>query len=296
MERGSVRPESFHPAEKFWYNRAMQELYPLKFTPNIHSALWGEESWEISGHHSSPSVVSEGPLAGRTLEELAATYGRRLMGTKAPAEDRFPLLFKVIDARRRLSVQVHPNEATSGVTGGEPKTEMWHVLGGHGPIFAGLRKGTTPADVEEDVRTGRFEDTLVRHPATVGTSLFIPGGLVHAIGEDVLVYEVQQSSNTTYRLYDWGRVGADGKPRPLHIAESLKSIDFTLPEPEPRTDVTCQFFSFRPVECAGALEVPANSDTFTAVFIVAERKSVLVPANCAATIPCAGKALVTTLA
>ncbi len=273
----------------------MDKLYPLTFRQNLHTALWGVESWEISGHHSSPSVVAEGPLSGRTLEELAAGFGRELVGAKAPEADWFPLLFKVIDARRRLSVQVHPNETTSRVTGGEPKTEMWHVLGGHGPIFAGLKKGTTPADVEEDVRTGRFEDTLVCHPAVPGQTLFIPGGLVHAIGEDVMVYEVQQSSNTTYRLYDWGRVGADGKPRPLHVVQSLQSIDFTLPEPEPRVEVECPFFKFRPVESDGTLNVPANPDTFTALFLVDERKSILVPANCEAQVACKGKVLVTTL-
>ncbi|MBR1587246.1 MAG: hypothetical protein IJ658_02865 [Kiritimatiellae bacterium] len=273
----------------------METLYPLTFRPNLHAALWGVESWEISGHHSSPSVVADGPLAGRTLEELAAEYGAALTGTRAPDACRFPLLFKVIDARKRLSVQVHPNETTRLVTGGEPKTEMWHVLGGHGPIFAGLKKGTTSADVEDDVRTGRFEDTLVRHQAVVGQTLFIPGGLVHAIGEDVLVYEVQQSSNTTYRLYDWGRLGADGKPRPLHVAQSLESIDFTLPEPEPCTEVKCPFFSFRPVVSGGTLEVPADAETFTALFLADECKSVLVPAGCEARISCKGKVLVTTL-
>ena len=118
---------------------------------------------------------------------------------------------------------------------------------------------------------------------------------MHAIGEDVMVYEVQQSSNTTYRLYDWGRVGADGKPRPLHVAQSLQSIDFTLPEPEPREEVACPFFSFRPVVSDGTLDVPANPDTFTALFLVDERKSILVPASCAAKIACRGKVLVTTL-
>lgn len=270
-------------------------LYPLTFRPNLHTALWGTESWEISGHRSSPSVVAEGPLAGRALDALAAEYGFALTGAKAPVEGVFPLLFKVIDAQRRLSVQVHPNEATRALTGGEPKTEMWHVLGGKGPIFAGLKLGTTPACIEEDVHTGHFENALVRHDACEGLTLFIPGGLVHAIGEDVCVYEVQQSSNTTYRLYDWGRVGADGKPRPLHVDASLKSIDFNLPPPEPRTDVVCPFFTFRAVEAAGEVEVAANPETFTALFFVRERRSVLVPANCAATIPYKGKVLVTTL-
>ncbi len=270
-------------------------LYPLSFCPNIHNALWGTESWEVSGHASSPSVVAEGPLAGRTLDDLAREYGFALTGTKAPVEGVFPLLFKVIDAQQRLSVQVHPNEVTRAVTGGEPKTEMWRVLGGRGPIFAGLKPGTTPAIVEEDVRTGQFEETLVRHDAREGLTLFIPGGLVHAIGEDVLIYEVQQSSNTTYRLYDWGRIGANGKPRPLHVEASLKSIDFSLPVPESREAVDCPFFHFKAVESMGAIEIAANPETFTALFIVNEKRSVLVPANCAAMIPCSGTVLVTTL-
>lgn len=272
-----------------------EELYPLTFRPNLHTALWGTESWEISGHASSPSVVAEGPLAGRTLEELAQAYGVALTGTKAPKAGEFPLLFKVIDAEKRLSVQVHPNEVTKALTGGEPKTEMWRVLGGRGPIFAGLKPGTTPARVEEDVRTGRFEETLVRHEAREGLTLFIPGGLVHAIGEDVRIYEVQQSSNTTYRLYDWGRVGADGKPRALHVEASLKSIDFALPVPASREEVTCPFFHFRAVDATGALDIPACAETFTALYLVAEGRSILVPACCAAHIPCTGKVLVTTL-
>ena len=275
--------------------QTMTPLQPLTFTSNVHTALWGCESWEISGHPSSPSVVVEGPFAGRTLQELAAEYGTALMGTKAPDAASFPLLFKVIDAKDRLSVQVHPNEATRALTGGEPKTEMWCVLGGQGPIFAGLKPGTTPARVEEDVRTGRFEETLVRHAARPGLTLFIPGGLVHAIGEDVLIYEVQQSSNTTYRLYDWGRVGKDGKPRQLHVAESLKSIDFALPVPEAREAVACPFFNFRQVQAEGRIEVAADPATFTALFFVAERRSVLVPANCAASFPYTGTVFVTTL-
>ena len=118
---------------------------------------------------------------------------------------------------------------------------------------------------------------------------------MHAIGEDVLIYEVQQSSNTTYRLYDWGRVGANGKPRQLHVAESLKTIDFSLPVPVSRVAVSCAFFNFRPVEVLDALDVAPDPATFTAVYIVNEQRSVLVPAGCAARIACSGKVLVTTL-
>ena len=273
----------------------MESFYPLTFNDNLHTALWGTESWEISGHASSPSTVANGPFAGRTLESLAAEFGRAFMGTRAPSDQTFPLLFKVIDAKKRLSVQVHPNEETKALTGGEPKTEMWRVLGGHGPIFAGLKPGTTPEIVAANVQNGRFEETLVRHDAQIGLTLFIPGGLVHAIGEDVLIYEVQQSSNTTYRLYDWGRVGADGKPRQLHIAESLKSIDFNLPVPASRETVSCPFFNFRPVQADGEIHVDANPETFTALFLTEIRQSILVPANTAASIPATGTVLVTTM-
>ncbi len=273
----------------------MEELYPLTFCTNVHTALWGQESWEISGHAASPSVVADGAFAGRTLADLASAYGFSFMGTKAPRQDAFPLLFKVIDAKSNLSVQVHPNETTCARTGGEPKTEMWCVLGGSGSIFAGLKPGTTAAQVEEYVRNGRFEDSLVRHEAREGLTLFIPGGMVHSIGADVRTYEVQQSSNTTYRLYDWGRVDAEGRPRQLHVQEALQSIDFDLPAPTARDDVSCAFFKFRSVEAMGALEIPANPETFTALYIVNEGRSVLVPANCAARVECNGKVLVTTL-
>jgi mannose-6-phosphate isomerase len=217
------------------------------------------------------------------------------MGEMAPSATDFPLLFKVIDARSRLSVQVHPSETTCPFTGGEPKTEMWRVISGSGPIFAGLKPGTTQDVVAGNVLKGGFEESLVRHQARPGLTLFIPGGLVHAIGEDVVLYEVQQSSNTTFRLYDWGRVDAGGKPRELHVDSALKAIDYALPPPEPRDSVVCPFFSFRAIEARGNVKVPARADSFTALYIVEERRSVLVPANCAAVIPARGTVFATTL-
>ena len=242
------------------------KLQPLFFEPNLHAALWGHEEWLVSGHHTSPSVIADGPLRGRTLEWAAAEFGRELMGTRAPFADRFPLLFKMIDAHDRLSVQVHPSEASAPRVGGEPKTEMWYVLDRPAPIYAGLAAGTTPADVEDAVHTGRFEEIVVRHDARPGDVLFIPGGLVHAIGAGARVYEVQQSSNTTYRLYDWGRVGADGRPRTLHVAESLMTIDFSLPVPEPRAEVSCPFFKFAPWDLSAPVDIPADASTFRVLY------------------------------
>ena len=222
----------------------MKQGNVLKFAPNYHPALWGSESWEISVHPAGLSVVSgDCAYAGKPLTDVLPD---------------FPLLVKVIDAKTRLSVQVHPNETTCKLTGGDPKTEMWAMLE-DGVIYAGLKPGVGPKDVEEAVKSGRFEELLVRHEAKKGEVFFIPGGLVHAIGDGTLIYEVQQSSDTTFRLYDWNRVGADGRPRELHVAKSLEAIDYSLPVPQPATDVKCSFFEFRQVALDGELIIPASS-------------------------------------
>ena len=231
----------------------------MKLESNLHTLVWGTESWEVSAHKSSPSVIADGPNKGKALSEVKSD---------------FPLLIKVIDAKTRLSVQVHPNNANAALTGGEPKTEMW-VLLEDGVIYAGLKPGVGPKDIEEAVKTGAFEDLMVRHEAKKGEAYFIPGGLVHAISDNTKIYEVQQSSNTTYRLYDWGRVGVDGKPRQLHIAESLKSIDFSLPVPQPPINVSCPYFDFRQENFAEPTEVVAPANSFLAVYEVASAQSTL---------------------
>ena len=231
----------------------------MKLESNLHTLVWGTESWEVSAHKSSPSVIADGPNKGKALSEV---------------KPDFPLLIKVIDAKTRLSVQVHPNNANAALTGGEPKTEMW-VLLEDGVIYAGLKPGVGPKDIEEAVKTGAFEDLMVRHEAKKGEAYFIPGGLVHAISDNTKIYEGQQSSNTTYRLYDWGRVGVDGKPRQLHIAESLKSIDFSLPVPQPQINVRCPYFDFRQENFAEPTEVVAPANSFLAVYEVASAQSTL---------------------
>ena len=244
----------------------------LSFEKSIHMSLWGAESWEISAHPSDPSVIADGEEKGHRLNEISP---------------KFPLLFKVIDAKTRLSVQVHPNEETCKVTGGEPKTEMWCALSA-GPIYAGLKAGTSAADVEAAVKSGRFEELLVRHEAKFGDVFFIPGGLVHAIGDGVKLYEVQQSSNTTFRLYDWGRVGADGQPRELHIEKGLQAIDYSLPVPVPCRSLDTPFFKFSQERVLGASILSTCADEFLALYTAKgeidldgkramERTSVLIP-------------------
>ena len=259
----------------------MNTYIPLTFEPNIHTALWGQESWEISAHPAGPSVVADGPEKGKPLPALVPD---------------FPLLVKVIDAKTRLSVQVHPNETTCKVTGGDPKTEMWCMLE-DGFIYAGLKEGVGPKDIEAAVASGKFEELMVRHDAKAGDVFFIPGGLVHAIGDNVRLYEVQQSSDTTFRLYDWNRVGKDGKPRELHVAKSLQAIDYTLKAPVAAKSAKCAFFDFRQLVLDGTEKI-ASDGTFTILFAahgdftlngatVKEGSSVLVPAGCDAEI--AGK-------
>ena len=198
----------------------------LRFEKDVHRALWGHEEWLVCAHPSAPGRIVGGE--GRTLRDVCPG---------------FPLLVKKICAKDRLSVQVHPNDETAKTVGGEPKTEMWCVLE-PGPIFAGFKPGVTKGDVERAVADGTFEELLVRFDAKRGECYFIPGGLVHAIGEGTSVYEVQQSSDTTFRLYDWGRVGADGRPRQLHVKEGLAAMDITLPPPVPDEAVRCPYFEF----------------------------------------------------
>ncbi len=248
----------------------------LKFAPNIHPALWGQESWEISVHPAGPSIIQGGLSLPKGGQSLIA--GGQSLRELAPD---FPLLIKIIDAKSRLSVQVHPNEVTRKVTGGDPKTEMW-VLLEDGVIYAGLKPGTGPADIEAAVRSGRFEELLVRHEAKKGQAFFIPGGLVHAISDNTLIYEVQQSSDTTFRLYDWNRVGKDGKPRELHVEKSLQAIDYSLPVPVPQRDVKCAFFDFRQIALDAPQEHPASAGwtvlfaaegSFTANGVEVERRT-----------------------
>ncbi len=278
----------------------MKNSTVLKFKPNIHPALWGQESWEISVHPSAPSIIA----GGQSLSEGGQSLSEGGQSLLDVARD-FPLLVKIIDAKSRLSVQVHPNENTCKVTGGDPKTEMW-VLLEDGVIYAGLKPGTGPGEIEEAVKSGRFEELLVRHEAKKGEAFFIPGGLVHAISDDTLIYEVQQSSDTTFRLYDWNRVGKDGKPRELHVEKSLQAIDYSLPVPVPQKDIKCAFFDFRQFELNGAKELPPSRG-WTVLFAaegsfsvngveVARRTSALVSPDTALSLSGSGSVFMTTYA
>src|ERR1039458_1782411 len=192
------------------------------------------ESWEISDRPGDVSVIANGPLAGKNLRWLMENHRAELLGDAKPAnENRFPLLFKILDAREKLSLQVHPPAGKAAELGGEPKTEMWFIADAApgAELFVGLKRGVTRAEFEKKVATGEVEECFHRVPVRAGDAMFLPSGRVHAIGAGLVIFEIQQNSDTTYRVFDWNRLGLDGKPRELHIPQSLASIDFKDFEP-----------------------------------------------------------------
>jgi len=217
--------------ERVWGGRRFESLLG-KAIPN--GALVGE-LWEIVDREDAQSIVHSGPLRGKSLHELWTDHRVELFGAACASHPspRFPLLIKLLDARERLSVQVHPPLHLAQTLGGEPKTEVWYFLDAlpGARIYAGLKNGVTREKFESALRTGEVESTLHEIPVTTGESIFIPSGRLHAIGEGNVIVEVQQNSDTTYRVFDWNRMGLDGTPRALHIEESLASIDFNDFEP-----------------------------------------------------------------
>jgi mannose-6-phosphate isomerase len=207
------------------------------------------ESWELVDREDAQSVVSSGPLAGKTLHELWTDHREAVFGPGLPDAPRFPLLAKILDARETLSVQVHPPAHLAAELKGEPKTEMWYLLDAEpgAELFAGFEPGTTRERFEDALKAGTTETLLHRLPVRKGDAIFIPSGRCHAIGAGCLIVEMQQNSDTTYRVFDWNRTGLDGKPRALHIAESLASFDFNdispgLAEPSGERIVDCPLF------------------------------------------------------
>jgi mannose-6-phosphate isomerase len=225
-------PLTFQPIfkERVWGGREIERLYGKQLPP---AAPVGE-SWEVSDRPGDTSVIANGPLAGRDLRWLMENHAGELLGDAKPAPgNRFPLLCKILDAREKLSLQVHPPANKAAQPGSEPKTEMWFIADAApgAELYVGLKRGVTCAILEKKIRDGSVADCFHRLPVKAGDAMFLPSGRVHAIGAGLVIFEIQQNSDTTYRVFDWNRVGLDGKPRALHVAESLASIDFNDFEP-----------------------------------------------------------------
>jgi mannose-6-phosphate isomerase len=226
-------PLTFQPVfkERVWGGRELERLYGKKLPP----AKPIGESWEISDRPGDESVVANGQFAGKSLRWLMENFTREILGDAKPAgENRFPLLCKILDAREKLSLQVHPPAHKAAELKGEPKTEMWFIADAApgASLYVGLKNGVTRAEFEKKIADGSVADCFHKIPVRAGDAMFLPSGRVHAIGDGLVIFEIQQNSDTTYRVFDWNRTGLDGKPRELHVAQSLASIDFSDFEPK----------------------------------------------------------------
>ena len=225
---GILQFESIYQ-ERVWGGRALADSFGRALPPG---RVIGE-SWEIVDRPEAQSRVRKGAQAGASLRELIETHGADIMGPRWPAGRRFPILVKWLDCRERLSLQVHPPAAQAPALGGEPKTENWFIARAapEAALIVGLRPGVDRAEFERALDAGVLEGCVNRFAVAAGDSVLVKSGTVHAIDGGNVILEIQQNSDTTYRVYDWGRVGLDGKPRPMHRREALASILWNQPAP-----------------------------------------------------------------
>ncbi len=236
-------------------------LYPFLFQPILKERVWGGrhlatlygkplsgpcpvgESWEISDRPGDASVIVNGPLAGKNLRWLMEHHEQDLLGAERTRNGRFPLLVKILDARERLSLQVHPPPQMAGELRAEPKTEMWFITDADpgAELCVGLKPGVSREEFAAKIQDGTVADCVHHVPVRKGDAMFLPSGRLHAIGAGLVIFEIQQNSDTTYRVFDWNRAGLDGKARELHVSAAMASIDF-------------QDFAPETVRCAGIRE------------------------------------------
>ena len=274
-------------------------MYPLKFEPLLKSVVWGGdkivpykgiestaknvgESWELSAVHDNESVVANGEFAGRTITELIKEYGPELLGRHVYETygENFPLLIKFIDARDDLSIQVHPDDAIAQAVHGQPfgKTEMWYVVSADkdAHLMSGLSAEITPEEYVSRVENNTITDVLCDYKVQAGDVFFLPAGRIHSIGKGCFIAEIQQTSDLTYRIYDFGRLGLDGKPRQLHTELAKDAIDYSVSEDyrtaythvlnEDTPLVECEYFKTHLLDLTDPLSVDVKSkDSFMIV-------------------------------
>lgn len=271
-------------------------LYPLRFKPVYKEIIWGgdnirkkftrvtpfqkvAESWELCCRPDGMGVVENGTLSGKTFAQMIEENGEKVLGTASVKKygNSFPLLIKIIDANDKLSVQVHPDDEYAQNYGeNNGKNELWYVIDAKpdAKLVYGLKDGVTKESFAKAVRENKIGETLRKVPVKAGDYFYIPAGTVHAILDGILIAEVQQNSNTTYRIYDWGRVGKDGKPRELHIDKAFDVVAFGKELPECNGKVTnaggysektmlrSPFFNIDEIVLNGQFEGKAAGNTF----------------------------------
>ena len=233
-------PLVFQPIfqERIWGGRKLAELFGKNLPPGKRIG----ESWEIVDRAEAQSVIANGPLQGKTLHEIWAQHRNEIFGD-IPDTPRFPLLIKLLDAEEKLSLQVHPPKSIAAKLGGEPKTECWYVAAADpgAELFVGFRKSITRNEFEKSLRDGAATELVHAIRVKEGDAMFLPAGRFHGIGGGNVLVEIQQNSDTTYRVFDWNRVDqATGKPRQLHVDQAMECIDFNDVAPklsEPKSEL-----------------------------------------------------------
>ena len=277
-------------------------LYPLKLNASFKDYLWGgtrlrdefnkqtdlnpvAESWELSCHCDGLSTIANGKFSGKTLSEYIKSVGRKVIGTKAPKDKDFPILIKFIDAKQSLSVQVHPDDNYARLHEGESgKTEIWYVMSAeeNASLIYGFTKEISHQEFARRIKDNTLLEVCNSVPIKKGDVFFIEAGTLHAIGAGALIAEIQQSSNSTYRVYDFGRVGKDGKPRELHIDKALAVTKLKPPtrKPEPVAKLTCfadydltilaqcDLFNVSHFDLHGNCALNAKADSFHSILVI----------------------------
>ena len=258
--------------ERVWGGRKLDSIFNRQLPNEL--GLIGE-SWDVVDRKEDQSLVIDGEMKGKTLNELWIDHKELIFGTDLPKTERFPLLVKVLDAREKLSLQVHPPESIASGLGAEAKTEMWYIAEAEpeSEIYCGLPQAITPDEFMENVNGGLSDDMLHKIKVSKGDFIFIPSGRLHAIGGGVVIFEIQQNSDTTYRVHDWGRTGSDGNPRELHINEALRSIDFQDVGPSKGRRVNnflvqCPYFEVQQLNLSSMESINASMDENFAIISV----------------------------
>lgn len=264
-------------------------MYPLKLKPAFKDYIWGgnrlktlfnmqsdldkiAEAWVLSCHKDGQSVVADGEFKGLTLSEAVKKMGRDCLGTKGKKFDFFPILIKLIDAKDNLSIQVHPDDEYALKNEGEyGKTEMWYIVdcepGAY--IYYGFNRQIDKEEFARRIEQNTLLEVLNKVEVKKGDSFFINAGTIHAICKGLMVAEIQQNSNTTYRVYDYGRLGADGKPRQLHIDKALQVTELgpaqNYKSDDPATLSECEYFTVKKLELKDALEIEVDNTFFVSL-------------------------------
>lgn len=285
----------------------MNKQNPVKLNPVCKDYIWGgsklknnyhkksdlnrvAESWELSAHKDGECTIADGTYQGLTLSAYLREIGSDALGTRAEAFDYFPILIKLIDAQDNLSVQVHPNDEYALKNEGEyGKTEMWYIVDCEegASLYYGFAQEIDKDTFTRAIHDNTLTDLLNCVPVHKGDVFFIPSGTVHAIGRGIVICEIQQNSNTTYRIYDYGRVGADGKPRALHIdkaaeVSNLHKLDVPSQQKDLSVLASCKYFTVKKYNITDHAVIPVDTDSFQSVTIV-EGRGVLSMHDC--TIP-----------